>query len=102
MLEIFLEFFDLMGGDLLNAIECSRLSSRVTPSLNSTFLALVPKKDKPVSFADFRPISLCHLVYKLITKIIALSLKPHLDSHILQKQFGFLKNRKIVEPIGIT
>ena len=69
-MEFFLEFFDLMGGDLLNAVECSRLSGRVTPSLNSTFLALIPKKDKHVSFVDFRPISLCNLVYKLITKIL--------------------------------
>ena len=35
--EFFLEFFNLIGGDLLNAVECSRLSGRVTPSLNSTF-----------------------------------------------------------------
>ena len=82
LVEFFLEFFDLMGGDLLNALEFSRLSGRVTPSLNSTFLALIPKKDKPVSFVDFRPISLCNLVYKLITKIIALMLKPHLDFYI--------------------
>ena len=92
-MEFFLEFFDLMGGDLLNAVECSRLSGRVTPSLNSTFLALIPKKDKPVSFVYFRPISLCNLVYKLITKIIALGLKPHLDLYISQEQFGFLMNR---------
>ena len=101
-MEFFLEFFDLIGGDLLNAVECSRLSGRVTPSLNSTFLALIPKKDKPISFADFRPMSLSNLVYKLITKTIALRLKPHLDISISRKQFGFLKNRQIVEPIGIT
>ena len=80
--EFFLHFFELLGGDLLKAVECSRISGRITPSLNSTFLALIPKKDKPISFADFRPISPCNLVYKLISKIIAVRLKPHLDSHI--------------------
>ena len=80
--EFFLHFFNLLGRDLLKAVECSRMSGRITPSLNSTFLALIPKKDKPTTFTYFRPISLCNLVYKLISKIIAVKLKPHLDSHI--------------------
>ena len=100
--EFFLHFFDLLGRDLLKATKISRIYGRITPSLNSTFLALIPKKDKPTTFADFRPISLCNLIYKLISKIIAVRLKLHLDSHISQEQFGFLKNCQIVEPIGIS
>ena len=101
-MEFFIHFFDLLGKDLLSAIDCARLFGLITPSINSTFLALIPKKDKPISFVDFRPISLCNLVYKLISKIIDVRLKPFLDSHISREQFGFLKNRQIVEPIGIT
>ena len=56
--EFFLNFFDLLRGDLLKAVECSRISGRITPSLNSTFLVLIPNKNKPVYFADFRPIPL--------------------------------------------
>ena len=91
--EFFIHLFDLMGKDLLNAVEYNRKYGRITPSLNSTFLALIPKKDKPTTFADFRPISLCNLIYKLTSKIIVVRLKPHLDSHISKEQFGFLKNR---------
>ena len=100
--EFFIHFLDLLGKDLLSAIECARKSGRITPSLNSTFLALIPKKDKPVTFADFRLISLCNLIYKLISKIIAVRLKPFFDSHISREQYGFFKNRQIVELIGIT
>ena len=57
-IEFFLHFFDLLGRDLLKAVECSRISGRITPSLNSTFLALIPKKDKTNTFANFRPISM--------------------------------------------
>ena len=60
--EFFLNLFDLLGGDLLKAVECSRIFGRITPSLNSTFLTLIPKKDQPVSFVDFKHISLCNLV----------------------------------------
>ena len=100
--EFFLAFFDILGKDLLDAVECSRLEGRVTPSLNSTFIALIPKREKPLTFADYRPISLYNLVYKLITKIVALQLKHFLDKFISSQQFGFLKNRQIVEPVGIT
>ena len=66
--EFFLAFLDLLGTDLLDMVESSRLEGRVLPSLNSTFLALIPKKEKPLTFAEFRPMSLCNLVYKLISK----------------------------------
>ena len=100
--EFFLAFLDLLGNDLVDLVESSRLEGRVLPSLNSTFLALIPKKEKPLTFADFRPISLCNLVYKMISKIATLHLNPFIDKFISPQQFGFLKNRQIVEPIAIT
>ena len=100
--EFYLNYFDLLGPDLLSAIDSTRVSSYIPPSLNSTFLALIPKKDKPRTFADFRPISLCNLLYKLIAKVIAGRIKPFLDLGISQEQFGFLKNHQITNPIGIV
>ena len=100
--EFCLHFFDLLGEELLSAVDFTRVFGCILPSLNSTFLTLIPKKEKPSSFADFRPISLCNLLYKLISKVIAMRLKPFLDSHISIEQFGFFKNRQIVEPIGIV
>ena len=86
----------------MNLVEDSHLSGRVLPSLNSNFITLIPKKDKPSTFADFRPISLCNLIYKLIAKVAAQRLKPFLDNFISPQQFGFLKNRQISEPLAIT
>ena len=97
-----LHFFDLIGLDILKVVEQSRNEGRVSGSLNATFITLIPKSDKPSSFSDFRPISLCNLVYKVISKLVAARLKPILDKAISWNQFGFLHNRKIVEPIGIT
>ena len=91
--EFFLAFFDILGNDLLEEVEYSRLDGRVLPSMNSTFISLIPKKENPLTFADFRPISLCNLVYELIAKIASLLLKPFLDKFISSQQFGFLKNR---------
>ena len=100
--EFYLHFFDLLGKELLAAIDFSRVSGCIPPSLNSTFLSLILKKENPTTFAEFRPISLCNFLYKLILKVIAVRLKPHLDTHISREQYGFVKDRQIVETIGIV
>ena len=88
--EFFTFFFDLMGGDLLEMVEDTRKKGNLCGGLNSTFLALIPKANKPVSFDDFRPISLCNLVYKVISKVIANRIKPILSRCLSTKQLGFL------------
>ena len=80
--EFYLTFFDLLGPHLFKMVESSRVLGRVSPALNSTFITLIPKTDRPVNFVDFRPISLCNLCYKLISKIAAMRLKPFLDKAI--------------------
>lgn len=65
----------------------------------STFLSLIPKENHPSSFSRFRPISLCNSSYKIITKILAMSFKPHLHSLILENQGGFISQRLINDTI---
>jgi hypothetical protein len=79
MLEFYLHFFDLLKDDLLALVEDVRISGRMAGSLNSTFLALIPKLNNPQNFGDFRPISLCNLVYKIISKVLANGIKPILS-----------------------
>ena len=66
---------------------------------NATHLALIPKENRPSSLSRFRPISLCNTSYKILTKILALHLKPHLHSLISENQGGFLSNRQISNSI---
>jgi hypothetical protein len=81
-IEFFLGLFDLIGKDILEVIEESRSYGHIYPPLNSTFVALIPKTDIPQSFEDFRPISLCNVIYKVIAKIIAKRIKPFLSTSI--------------------
>eukprot|EP00253_Pinus_taeda_P033369 PITA_33369 len=69
---------------------------------NSTFLALIPKENRPTSFSRFRPISLCNSSYKIFTKIIATRLQPLLPSLISENQGGFLSNRQIHDTITLV
>ena len=70
-IEFYLDFCDLIGKDLLKVVEESRKEGFIHAPLNSTFIALISSKDNPRRFEDFRPISLCNCLYKIISKIIA-------------------------------
>jgi hypothetical protein len=93
-------FFELVGQDLVDMVEETRLKGEVISSINSTFVALIPKVNKPSVFNDFRPISLCNLCYKIISKVIAKRLRPILSRVLSEEQLGFLKGRQILDVIG--
>ena len=78
----FVEFFKLLGHDLLKVVEEVRLIGKMTRIFNTTFLALIPKVDCPNTFDDFKPISLYHCIYKIISKVIVTRLKPLLSKVI--------------------
>ena len=82
LLNFFWLFFYILGTELVNVVETSRLEGGFIPYMNSTFVAFIPRKENPITFADYRPISLCNLVYKLISKVAAQLLKPFLDKYI--------------------
>ena len=91
-----------MDKDFLEVVDFSRKDYFMVGSLNSTFMTLIPKKDSPESFSNFRPIALCNLVYKIVTKVIADRMKPKLCETISKEQFSFLAKRKILDAIGTT
>jgi hypothetical protein len=44
-------------------------------SINDTFISLIPKIKNPTRITEYRPISLCNVIYKLIAKVLANCLK---------------------------
>jgi hypothetical protein len=100
--EFFSHFFYLVGPDLLQMVEDTRIKGKISSSLNSTFLVLIPKENCSSTFNDFRPISLCNLVYKLISKVISNRIKPILETNLSVEQLGFLKGRRIQDAIGVA
>lgn len=51
---------------------------------NKTNIALIPKVKSPKSISEFRPISLCNVLYKLVSKALLLRLKDILPSIVTE------------------
>jgi len=76
--------------DLLKMVQKSQNTQKIGGSTNSAFLALIPKEKGANNFSRFWPISLCNTGYKLITKVIANTLKFILPKIIPENRGGFI------------
>ena len=88
-----------MKYEIVDLVEDSRKSGSVLKALNSTFLALIPKESRTEDPSKLRPIALCNVIYKIITKVIANHLKPILPLIISSEQVGFVEGRQILDDI---
>jgi len=57
-------------------------TSYMKPNINHTNICMIPKTNNAMTLSDYRPIALCSVLYKIISKCLVNRLKPHLDSII--------------------
>lgn len=61
----------------------------------SSLITLIPKKQQPATYADFRPICLSNFISKVTTRILATRFSSVLHKVISPEQIGFLKGHDI-------
>ncbi|CAL8992300.1 unnamed protein product, partial [Prunus brigantina] len=70
--------------------------------LNLTHIALIPKIPNPESVSQFRPIGLCNFSYKILSKVMANRLQPHMANIISSSQNAFIPGRQIQDNLIIA
>ncbi|KAK2637952.1 hypothetical protein Ddye_025747 [Dipteronia dyeriana] len=65
-------------------------------NINGTLVALIPKTKRATRVFDFRSISLCNVVYKIVAKTIANRLKVVLGDVISESQSALIPGRLIL------
>ena len=72
-----------MKESILVAVKDFFRTGIMPPSVNDTIIVLIHKVQNPRSIKDFRSISLCNVIYKVISKCLVNRLRPLLDGMIL-------------------
>ncbi|XP_010462868.1 PREDICTED: uncharacterized protein LOC109125019 [Camelina sativa] len=98
----FQRFWSSLKGDLVALVREFFRSGRFDPCLNETNICLIPKVDRPQRMAEFRPISLCNVSYKIISKILCFRLKRFLPSLVSETQSAFVSGRLITDNILVA
>lgn len=99
--EFYLFYWNLIGGHLFNAISYFFNTGSLPHSWGKTYVALDPKIAHPISVKDFRPISLCNVCYKLISKILDNRLKLVIHTLIGPERSGFIHGCGAIDSIII-
>jgi hypothetical protein len=89
------KYWDFVKIEVLQSIWKFFQNNSLTRNQNHSFIALIPKLSGSHTANQFRPISLCNIVYKIISKIMANRLRVHLHRIISLMQSAFVPNRNI-------
>ena len=92
-------FWSLMGDEVCFAVLDCLNNCKIPDVINHTNITLIPKVKSPENITEFRPISLCNVVYKLVSKVLANRLKMVLPTVVSENQSAFQAGRVITDNV---
>ncbi|KAE8666664.1 Protein NRT1/ PTR FAMILY 2.7 [Hibiscus syriacus] len=91
----FRSFWNIVGSDFVNLCLCLLNGTKEFDFVNRTIVVLISKVDSPKLMKHFRPISLCSVIYKVVSKVIINRLKPLMNACVSENQCAFVPGRSI-------
>lgn len=92
-----------VGGYVVRMVLAFLHSETMLRELNCTYITLIPKTLYPILVNDFRPISLCNVLYKIIARVFLVNrLCPVLKSLISMFQNAFVPNWLITDNVFLA
>lgn len=88
-----------ISGDVMEFVNDFHCHAKFVKGINSSFIALLPKKKNPLTMEDYRPISLINSMYKIISECLANRSKKVIEKIISPPQSAFIGDRNIFESI---
>ena len=96
------QYWEIVGPEVIKCVLDS-LNSGVLPyGINDTYICLIPKVKSPQKITEYHPISLCNVIYKLISKVLANRLKNILAKIINKSQSAFVLGRLILDNVLVA
>ena len=95
-------FWGIMNREVTSTILAWLNSGKLPYPVNHTFVTLIPKVKNLVSVSQYRPISLCNVLYKIFSKVLANKLKKFMLDLITEHQSTFAKNRLISDNVLVA
>lgn len=98
----YLKNWDLVGRQVTEFFLNAFREGKFDEKFSETLISIVPTVDNPETISQFRPVSLCNVVVKLITKFMVSRIKPILQALIPLTQCSFLPNRGCTDNILVV
>ena len=89
----------MLGEELIDEVLHTVNSSTILEGWNDNTIVIIPKVENTDKVAQFRPISLCNVVYKVISKLLSNRLKVILPEIISNHQSAFIPGRLITDKL---
>ncbi|XP_074271638.1 uncharacterized protein LOC141595569 [Silene latifolia] len=98
----FQTYWHIVGKAVVRTVLGILRGAPIPDDINKTYIVLIPKKKGPDKMTEFRPISLCNVIYKLVSKVLANRLKLFLGDIVSENQSAFTPGRLITDNILVA